>query len=56
MNEETQENLLEKLISLYLRVRSFSTARDITSKHQEEQKASKSKGLRKSIKKSAELK
>jgi len=54
LNQETQENLLEKLISLYLRVRSFSTARDIIDKHRKEQKKSKSKGLRKTIKKSTD--
>lgn len=53
-NEELSENLLEKLIALYLRVRAFSTAKDITNKHWVAQKKQKTKGLRKSIKKASE--
>ena len=54
MGKEARKNLLEKLISLYLRIRSFSTARDIIDKHRVEQKKPKSKGLRRSIKELAE--
>ena len=51
LSKETRYNLLEKLISLYLRVRAFSTARDIIDKYRVEQKAkTKDKGLRKSLK------
>lgn len=49
--KEVKENLLEKMISLYLRVRAFSTAKDIILKHRDTQKKQKSKGLRKSLKK-----
>lgn len=54
VDEEIKENLLEKMISLYLRVRAFSTARDIIQIHRNEKKKPKSKALRKSLKKSAE--
>ena len=48
---EIKYNVLESMIKLYLRVRSFSFARDITSKQNAEKK---SKALRKEIKKSME--
>jgi len=51
LNAELKDNLLEKLISLYLRVRAFSTARDMIEKHRDLQKKHKIKGLRKSLKK-----
>ena len=38
MDNETKNNLLEKLLSLYLRVRAFSKARDITTAHEIEKK------------------
>ena len=55
-DKEVKENLLEKMISLYLRVRAFSTAKDKIQKYRNEQKQSKSKkGLRKSLKKAAQI-
>lgn len=54
LDKELKENLLEKMISLYLRVRAFSTAKDTIQKYRNEQKKTKSKGLRKSLKKAAE--
>lgn len=54
IDNETKINLLEKLISLYFRVRAFSKARDITNKHIVEKKKTKSKGLRKDIKRAEE--
>jgi len=55
VDEEIKENLLEKMISLYLRVRAFSTAKDIINKHRaNKKKQKKQKGLRKSLKKAAE--
>ena len=54
INEEIKENLLASLILLYLRVRAFSLARDITSKHRLALKAKKAKALRKNIKKATE--
>ena len=48
---EIKYNVLESMIKLYLRVRSFSLARDITCKQNAERK---SKALRKEIKKSME--
>ena len=55
INEEIKENLLASLIRLYLRVRAFSLARDITSKHRLALKAKKAKALRKNIKKPTKL-
>ena len=54
INEEIKENLLASLIRLYLRVRAFSLARDITSKHRLALKAKKANALRKNIKKATE--
>lgn len=42
------------MISLYLRVRAFSTARDMIQKHRNDKKKLETKGLRKSLKKAAE--
>ena len=49
---EEKNNLFEKMIQLYLRVRSFALARDITSSCN--QKAKKEKGLRKGLKRQKE--
>lgn len=48
-DKELKENLHEKMISLYLRVRAFVTAEDTIQKYRNEQKKTKSKGLRKSL-------
>jgi len=42
------------MLKLYLRVRAFSLAKDITGKHSAASKAKKAKGLRKTIKKSSD--
>jgi hypothetical protein len=47
---EIKENVLEKLLTLYLKVRAFSTAKDIVSKHRIEKKSKKTKALRKDLK------
>lgn len=52
--DENKENLLENMIQLYLRVRSFSLARDIVGKHKLASKQKRTKALRKDIKKSSE--
>ena len=49
IDSELKDNLFEKMIQLYLRVRSFSLAKDITCS---KKKSSSSKGLRKEIKRS----
>lgn len=46
----TQKLLLENIIKLYLRVRSFSYARDYISKYKMKEKQTKSKALRKDLK------
>ena len=51
INSEVKDDLLENMLSLYLRVSSFSYAKDITNKHKFELKKKKSKALRKDIKK-----
>ena len=48
---ELKYNLLEGMLKLYLRVRAFSLARDITDKHKFSAKKNKAKALRKGIKK-----
>lgn len=51
----TQKLLLENIVKLYLRVRSFSYARDYISKYKIKVKQTKSKALRKDLKRSKEL-
>ena len=48
---EVKDNLLESMLNLYLRVRSFSYAKDVTNKHKFALKKKKNKSLRKDIKK-----
>ena len=52
VTDETRENVLNKILHLYLRVRSYSLARDATSKQKKDAKIKK--GLRKQIKKAME--
>ena len=52
IQNEIKDNILEKMLELYLRVRSFSFAKDITSK--QKKLHDKTKGLRKEIKRSME--
>ena len=55
VTDETRENVLNKILPLYLRVRSYSLARDLTSKQKKESKDAKiKKGFRKQIKKAME--
>lgn len=51
----TQKLLLENIVKLYLRVRSFSYARDYISKYKIKAKQTKSKALRKDLKRSKDL-
>ena len=53
--KEIKHNLLHELFQLYLRVRAFSLAKDITDKFKLPNKLGKKKSLRKDIKKSSEL-
>ena len=52
--KEMKHNLLHEMFQLYLRVRSFSLAKDITDKFKLQNKSGKKKSLRKYIKKSSE--
>ena len=52
IQNEINDNILEKMLELYLRVRSFSFAKDITSK--QKKLHDKDEGLRKEIKRSME--
>jgi len=54
IDQEIPDNLLEKMLKLYLRVRAFSLAKDITGRHSAASKAKKAKGLRKTIKESSD--
>jgi hypothetical protein len=50
ISKQTNKLCLENIVKLYLRVRSFSYAKDYISKFKMQQKAKKSKGLRKELK------
>ena len=52
IQNEIKDNILEKMLELYLRVRSFSFAKDITSK--QKKLHDKDKGLRKEVERSME--
>ena len=56
IDKEIKDNLLENMLRLYLRVRAFSLAKDLTNKCKatHKKKTQKTKGLRKDIKKSSE--
>ena len=51
---QTQKLCLENLIKLYLKVRSFSYARDYLNKHKIKEKKTRQKALRKDLKRSAD--
>lgn len=51
-SSSTQNLCLENIVKLYIRVRSFSYARDYTSKYKIKEKQMKSKSLRKDLKRS----
>ena len=54
ISKQTNKLCLENIVKLYLRVRSFSYAKDYISKFKIQQKAKKSKGLRKELKRYSE--
>lgn len=54
ISKQTNKLCLENIIKLYLRVRSFSYAKDYISKFKTQQKAKKSKALRKELKRYSE--
>jgi uncharacterized C2H2 Zn-finger protein len=54
ISKQTNKLCLENIIKLYLKVRSFSYAKDYISKFKIQQKAKKSKGLRKELKRYSE--
>ena len=49
----TSKDMLHSIISMYVKVRSFSLAKDIVSAHKIKVKQSKAKALRKEIKRSS---
>ena len=51
IDPEVTDNMLENMLNLYFRVRSFSYAKDVTNKHKFALKKKKNKALRKDIKK-----
>jgi hypothetical protein len=51
-SSSTQKLCLENILKLYLRVRSFSYAKDYISKYKIKEKQTKSKSLRKNLKRS----
>eukprot|EP00794_Sanderia_malayensis_P002686 gene2686-3108_t len=53
-NSEVKKNLLENKLKLYLRVRAFSFANDLTNRHKYALKKNKEKALRKDIKKATD--
>lgn len=53
-SKQTQKLCLENIVKLYLRVRSFSYAKDYISKFKIQQKVGKSKSLRKELKRKSE--
>ena len=53
VNKEISMNLLDHLLTLFVRVRTFSYARDIREKHKIAKKSSKSRSLRTEIKKAS---
>ena len=55
-DKETKYSLLQNMLQLYLRVRSFSTARDVTAKYRHENRKRKSKALRTELKNKQENK
>ena len=54
INKELAVNLLEHLLTLYLRVRSFSYAKDQVQKHKMDTKTVKQSALRNELQKSSE--
>ena len=56
ISKQTSKLCLENIVKLYLRIRSSSYPKDIISKFKIQQKAKKSKGLRKELKKYSENK
>ena len=50
LNEEVKLNVLEQMLKLYIRVRSFSYAKDFTNK-QKQHSSNQNKALRKGLKK-----
>ena len=54
VNGQTQKLCLENLVKLYLKVRSFSYARDYLNKHKIKEKKTSQKALRKDLKRSAD--
>ena len=56
IDDESKYLLLKNMLHLYFRVRSFSTAKDVTSKYRSDNKKRKSKALRTELKKMNEKK
>ena len=54
VSKDVSKDILRQVLLLYIKVRSFSFAKDVINKHKAEQKYSKSKALRKEIKNSSD--
>ena len=54
ISKDVSKDILHQVLLLYVKVRSFSFAKDVINKHKAEQKQSKSKALRKEIKNSSD--
>ena len=53
VNSDVAKNTLQSIIELYLKVRSFSYAKDIVQKYKQNEHKSRSKALRKEIKRAS---
>jgi Fe-S-cluster containining protein len=54
ISKDVSKDILHQVLLLYIKVRSFSFAKDVINKHKSQQKSSKSKALRKEIKNSSD--
>ena len=54
VSKDVSKDVLHQVLLLYIKVRSFSFAKDVINKHKAKQKSSKSKALRKEIKNSSD--
>ncbi|XP_028413674.1 uncharacterized protein LOC114536530 [Dendronephthya gigantea] len=54
LEKNVSKDILHQVLLLYIKVRSFSFAKDVINKHKAQQKSSKSKALRKEIKNSSD--
>ena len=55
VEEEIKDNTLERILSLYFRVRAFSYAKDVVQEHKRSKQGKKAKSLQKDIKRASEI-